>query len=68
MNIVRRTQAPVMGNFFAALAASAGDLFKPKGGNVIQAPGAPMALNMTIVGVLAAAVIGVAIMKKRGVT
>lgn len=67
MNIVRRKPAPVMGNFFASLAASAGDLFTAKPGTVIQKPGTPMALNMTIVGVLAAAVIGVAVMKKKGV-
>jgi len=64
MNIVRSKPAPVMGNIFAALAASAGELFNPKGGSIIEVPGKPSALNMTIIGVLAAAVVAVAVMKK----
>ncbi len=65
MNVQRQT--PVMGNFVAALAASAQELFTPKGGQVIEVPGAPMALSMSLVGILAGSVVLVAMLKKQKV-
>lgn len=67
MNIIRKPAVPEMGNFFATLAIAGKELFTPKSGRIIETPGTPAALNMTIVGVLAAAVVGVVILKKRRV-
>lgn len=67
MNVVRHKPAPLMGNFVAAIAAAAGELFSAKGGNVIEVPGKPAAISMGIVGVLAAAVVAVAVMKKKSI-
>lgn len=64
---VQRPQPPVMGNFFAALAASAQEFFTAKGGQVIVAPGAPAALSMSLVGILAGSVVLVAMLKKQKV-
>ncbi len=67
MNIVRTQRPILMGSFMETLSAAASNLFAPKGGQIIETPGAPAVLNMTIVGVLAAAVVAVAVMKKKKV-
>ncbi len=65
MNI--RTQPVMMGNWWAAIAEAGKDFFSAKGGNIIEVPGAPAPLNMNVVAVLGAAVIAVAVMRKKGV-
>lgn len=64
MNIKR--QSPQMGSIMATLAASATELFSPKGGRVVETPGTPAAINMTVVTVLALTALGVVMLKKRG--
>lgn len=63
MNIQRHT--PVMGNWWVAIAEAGKDFFSAKGGNVIETPGTPAALNMNIVAILGVAVVAVAVMKKK---
>lgn len=63
MNIQRHSP-PAMGNFLEAITASAQELFTAKGGQIIEVPGAPAALSMSIVGVLAGAVVLAMVMKK----
>lgn len=65
MNIQRQT--PVMGDFLFTLAQAGKELFSPKGGQVIEVPGAPAALSMATVGVLAGAVVLVMFMKQKKV-
>lgn len=67
MNIQKRNAPPVMGNFFVALAEAAKEVFSPKGGQVITVPGAPAALSMATVGVLAGVVVLAIAMKKKKV-
>lgn len=65
MNV--RTQPALMGNWLAALAESGKAFFTAKGGQVIQVPGPAAPLNMNIVAILGAAVVAVAVMRKKGV-
>jgi len=65
MNI--RTQPVMVGNWVAALTDSFKEFATAKGGNVIETPGTPAPLNMSVVAVLGVAVVAVAVMKKKGV-
>lgn len=61
MNIQKRP--PEMGNYLAALA----NLFTPRQGQTTIVPGMPAPLSMVVVGTLVAAVVLVAVLKKKKV-
>ena len=63
---------PTLGNI-GLIAAGAGIIdsvktfLSPKQGRIIEVPGTPAALNMSVVAILGAAVLAVAVMKKKRV-
>ncbi len=56
-----------MGNWLAALTESFKEFATAKGGQIIEVPGAPAALSMATVGVLAGAVVMIAVLRKKKV-
>lgn len=61
--IIQR-RIPVMGNILTDAVSS---LFTPRTGSIIEVPGAPAALSMSIVTVLAGAVVLMVVMKQKKV-